>query len=139
MHIAVGRGPDPYPFSCAKPKVETWCLALAPLAAGGKGKASLSCTLAHLASLGQHWGPVLPAVCTLRGWGAYHLPSPVCKAGNMSPKKWGETSVPPEDDQLLEQCSCLLRVQLQQVLPSWVFDHRASPVARALSGHIATL
>lgn len=63
-----------------------WCLALPPLAAEGKGKASHSYTLAHLASLGQHWGPVLPVICTLGGWAAHHLPSTVCKAGNISAK-----------------------------------------------------
>lgn len=38
-------------------------------------------------------------------------------------------------DQLMEQCPCSLCVQLQQVLPSWVFEHRTS-IAHAHPGHL---
>ena len=86
MQIAVRQGPDPYPLNYANTKVEMWCLALPPLATGGRGNASQSRTLVHLASLGQHWGPVLPAICALGRWAAYHLPSTLCKAGDMSAK-----------------------------------------------------
>lgn len=43
--------------------------------------------------------------------------------------------VPSEADQLLEQCPCSLFVQLQPVLPSWVFEHRTF-VAHAHHGHL---
>lgn len=38
-------------------------------------------------------------------------------------------------DQLLEQCSCSLCVQLQQILPSCVFEHRNS-IAHAHPSHL---
>lgn len=43
--------------------------------------------------------------------------------------------MPSEADQLLEQCPCSLFVQLQPVLPSWVFEHRTF-VAHAHHGHL---
>lgn len=43
--------------------------------------------------------------------------------------------MPSEAEQLLEQCSCSLCVQLQPVLPSWVFEHRRSG-AHAHPGHL---
>lgn len=74
----------------------------------------------------------------LNSWRVGCLPSsqyfPVWRAGTMSAKN-GEKQGSSEAAQLQQQCSCSLCVQLQQVLPSWVFEHRTS-VVPAHSGHL---